>query len=314
MEADKRYEMLNLNTSEQSDLVLYDLLREGKFETFLQRIQDGYCLTAFVLNIMLDNGYADKVDEVLATCKCWQENVFDFLVIYWDREKAEDYWAQNAESSPIFHKLSNEALVRNELWGELRERNAFNVLGKYAPLDVLKEIGAGSYLRPRVLEGLVKAKRFEEAVSFNHTEGYPQAYPELSLYLFKHDIDKFCDAWSGKGRDFEKIYSDLGFASFDDLCQYLYDLGKIDFLIKNTGFLENHGIWEPLVLAKEWYTLFHCKQYDLIDWENWLDNDDRQRVVIVAGIAKNWDFLVKHKAHWQLLKHFRLWCFVKSFF
>ena len=127
MEADKRYEMLNLNTSEQSDLVLYDLLREGKFETFLQRIQDGYCLTAFVLNIMLDNGYADKVDEVLATCKCWQENVFDFLVIYWDREKAEDYWAQNAESSPIFHKLSNEALVRNELWGELRERNAFNM-------------------------------------------------------------------------------------------------------------------------------------------------------------------------------------------
>ena len=316
METNKRYELLRLNTLEQSDLVLYDLLREGRYATFLQRVKDGYGLTAFVLNTLLDNGYEDKVDEVLSVCKCWKDDVFDFLVIYWDKEKAEDYWAQHAKSVKISDKLSIEGLARNQCWLTLLLQEAYDVLAEKAPWTFFEQHMQVRDKGP-IFNHLVKAKRFDDIFRLEKhwDHGYYFYNTDMMCYLLEHNVEKFCKISADFSREqLQKLSARLEFEELDDLYQCLYDKGQIDFLMQKTCFLENHGIWEPLVSAKEWYTLFHGKQYDLIDWENWLDNENKQRVVIMAGIAKNWDFLVKHKAHWQLLKYFRFWRFVKSVF
>lgn len=317
MEKEQKLENVYPLSKDENNLLLYDLIKEGKFDIFCQRIKEGYGLTAFVLTAMLNYGYEGKIEEVLSSSICWTSDVFDFLVIYWGREKAEDFWIQHADKKRVAEKLSNEALVRHQRWNELLEREAYELLAEHAPLEFFQNPDA-SYDTSRVFSALVAQKRFEDVLALDDKWSKSDYFhsTEMMRYLLEHDVEKSCKIlpfFSVNAR--QKLAVRLGFEKLDDLYQYLYDNGQIDFfLIKNTCFLENHGIWEPLVLAKEWYTLFHCKQYDLIDWENWLDNDDRQRVVIVAGIAKNWDFLVKHKAHWQLLKHFRLWRFVKSFF
>ena len=97
------------------------------------------------------------------------------------------------------------------------------------------------------------------------------------------------------------------------VAQYLYDKGQIEFLMQRTDFLSRHELWTPYVEKRIWGTLAYYKKYDLIDWEDW-GKRHPSHALRAAIEAKNWDFLVKQKAHWQLLKHFRLIRFIKSFF
>ena len=315
METNKRYELLRLNTLEQSDLVLYDLLREGRYATFLQRVKDGYGLTAFVLNTLLDNGYEDKVDEVLSVCKCWKDDVFDFLVIYWDKEKAEDYWAQHAKSVKISDKLSIEGLARNQCWSALLLKEAYDVLVEKAPWTFFEQHMQVRDKGP-IFNHLVKAKRFDDIFRLEKhwDHGYYFYNTDMMSYLLEHNVEKFCKVSADFSREqLQKLSARLGFKNPDDLHQCLYDKGQIDFLRVETDFLRRHEIWAPYVEKKYWAMLANYKQYDLIDWENWMAKSKKEASIHAAMVQK-WDLLVKHKAHWQLLKYFRLWRFVKSFF
>lgn len=133
------------------------------------------------------------------------------------------------------------------------------------------------------------------------------------LYLLEHNIDKFCQILSSFKEKIGDICSRLGFKCIDDLYQCLYDKNQIEFLINCTSFLENHGIYEPYVQKEMWRFLACRKQYGLIDWNNWMEKDSKT-AMCYAVKAGNWDFPVKYKSHWILLKHFRLCRFIKSFF
>ena len=316
MEKEQKLEKGYPLSKDEVNLLLYDLIKEGKFDIFCQRIQDGYGLTAFVLTAMLNYGYEGKIEEVLSSSICLTSDVFDFLVIYWGREKAEDYWEQNTDKELIAEKLSNEGLVRHQRWNELLEREAYELLAAHAPLAFFQNPDA-SYDTSRVFSALVAQKRFEDVLALDDKWSKSDYFhsTEMMRYLLEHDVEKFCkilSIFSVNAK--QKLAVRLGFEELDDLYQYLYDNGQIDFLMTKTDYLKMYGIWEPYVQAKNWYILARAREFKLIDWENWLDNENKQRVVIMAEIAHNWDFLLKHKAHWQLLKHFRLWRFVKSFF
>ena len=315
MEKEQKLENVYPLSKDENNLLLYDLIKEGKFEIFCQRIKEGYGLTAFVLTAMLNYGYEGKIEEILSSCKCWTSDVFDFLVIYWGREKAEDYWIQHADKKRVAEKLSNEALVRHQRWNELLEREAYELLAEHAPLEFFQNPDA-SYDTSRVFSALVAQKRFEDVLALDDKWSKSDYFhsTEMMRYLLEHDVEKSCkilSIFSVNAK--QKLAVRLGFEKLDDLYQYLYDNGQIDFLMTRTDYLKMYGIWEPYVQAKNWYVLARAREFKLIDWENWLEEAGKN-VFFEAALAKKWDFLVKHKAHWQLLKHFRLWCFVKSFF
>ena len=302
-------------SKDENSLLLYDLIKEGKFEIFCQRIKEGYGLTAFVLTAMLNYGYEGKIEEVLSSCKCWTSDVFDFLVIYWGREKAEDFWIQHADKERVAEKLSNEGLVRHQRWNELLEREAYELLAAHAPLAFFQNPDA-SYDTSRVFSALVAQKRFEDVLALDDKWSKSDYFysTEMMRYLLEHDVEKSCKIlpiFSVNAK--QKLAVRLGFEKLDDLYQCLYDKGQIDFLMKETSFLSDHGIWEPYVEKEKWYTLASHGKYDLIDWEDWMAKS-KEVASMRAAMIQKWDLLVKYKQHWLLLKHFRLWRFVKSFF
>lgn len=315
MEKEQKLKNVYPLSKDENSLLLYDLIKEGKFDIFCQRIQDGYGLTAFVLAAMLNYGYEGKIEEVLSSCKCWTSDVFDFLVIYWGREKAEDYWIQHADKERVAEKLSNEGLVRHQRWDELLEREAYELLAAHAPLAFFQSPDA-SYDTSRFFSALVAQKRFEDVLALDDKWSKYDYFhsTEMMRYLLEHDVEKFCKIlpfFSVTAK--EKLAVSLGFEKLDDLYQCLYDKGQIDFLMKETSFLSDHGIWEPYVEKERWYTLASHGKYDLIDWEDWMAKS-KEVASIRAAMIQKWDLLVKYKQHWLLLKHFRLWRFVKSFF
>ena len=315
MEKEQKLKNVYPLSKDENSLLLYDLITEGKFEIFCQRIQDGYGLTAFVLTAMLNYGYEGKIEEVLSSCKCWTSDVFDFLVIYWGREKAEDFWIQHADKERVAEKLSNEGLVRHQRWDELLEREAYELLAEHAPLAFFQSPDA-SYDTSRVFSALVAQKRFEDVLALDDKWSKSDYFysTEMMRYLLEHDVEKSCKIlpfFSVNAK--QKLAVRLGFEKLDDLYQCLYDKGQIDFLMKETSFLSDHGIWEPYVEKEKWYTLASHGKYDLIDWEDWMAKS-KEVASIRAAMIQKWDLLVKYKQHWLLLKHFRLWRFVKSFF
>ena len=315
MEKEQKLENVYPLSKDENNLLLYDLIKEGKFEIFCQRIKEGYGLTAFVLTAMLNYGYEGKIEEVLSSCKCWTSDVFDFLVIYWGREKAEDYWVQHTVKELVTEKLSNEALVRHQRWNELLEREAYELLAEHAPLEFFQNPDA-SYDTSRVFSALVAQKRFEDVLALDDKWSKSDYFysTEMMRYLLEHDVEKSCkilSIFSVNAK--QKLAVRLGFEELDDLYQYLYDKGQIEFLMQRTDFLSRHELWTPYVEKRIWGTLAYYKKYDLIDWEDW-GKRHPSHALRAAIEAKNWDFLVKQKAHWQLLKHFRLIRFIKSFF
>ena len=241
--------------------------------------------------------------------------MFDFLVIYWGREKAEDFWIQHADKERVAEKLSNEGLVRHQRWNELLEREAYELLAAHAPLAFFQNPDA-SYYTSRFFSALVAQKRFEDVLALDDKWSKSDYFhsTEMMRYLLEHDVDKFFNVSVGVSiSNRQALISRLGFTKADDFYQCLYDKGQIDFLMKETSFLSDHGIWEPYVEKEKWYTLASHGKYDLIDWEDWMAKSKKEASIHAAMIQK-WDLLVKYKQHWLLLKHFRLWRFVKSFF
>lgn len=307
MNANKRFEMLRLNSLEQNDLVLYDLLREGKLDKFQQLLRDGYGLDAFILNSMVDNGLEDKIDETISICRKWHDNVFDFLVFFWGYEKTEDYWFKHVDESGRPRKLSNDCLVRHQQWNILFERKAYKEVAKNAPLEVLRTI---EFDREKFLAALIKEERFTDIMALGWIDYYT-SFPKMLKYLLIHDLHMFMSLVS-----LDSVYDwqKLGFKTENDYLQYLYEHGEKDYLAANTDYIRNHGTPEELRYYKMYSSLAKIERYDLINWDDFWEKCTADTVGYYAEKAKNWDFLCKHKQHWLLLKHFQLRRFVKSFF
>lgn len=302
MDANKRYEMLRLNSLEQNDLVLYDLLREGKFEKFQQLIKDGYGLDAFILNSMVDNGFADKIDETISFCRQWHDNTFNFLVFFWGREKTEDYWFEHADQNVWPRKLSNDGLVRHRQWDILFERKAFDKLVLYAPMEFLRKI-QDAETRKKIISVLLTNNLFDKILALDWKDEYILE-PKMQQYLLHNDLKKLLSL----------SIPDVFYLSQDKFYQYLYEHGERDYLAKKTDYFEKYGTPEELIHYEKYLPLAEIKRYDLIDWDVFSKKWSVDIACIYAEKAQNWDFLCKHRKHWVLLKHFRLWRFIKSFF
>ena len=205
-------------------------------------------------------------------------------------------------------------------------RKKYELLAEHAPLEFLEKLDFWEKLeassiseRKCFFSALVKQKRFEDVLALDKKWASSDYFynTEMMRYLLEHDIDKFLNVSLGVSiSNKQDLISRLGFKKEDDFYQYLYDKGQIEFLIRNTNFLSRKGLWEPYVERKLWRYLADYEKYDLIDWEDWGKRYPSHafHALRAAIEAQNWDFLVKQKAHWKLLKHFRLIRFIKSFF
>lgn len=307
MDDKKRLELINLNSIGQSELALYDALRSGKIEYFLSLVKAGHCITAFILNSMIDNGFEDKIEETLKLSQSCKENVLNFLISLWGQEKAEAYWSKYPKKRKCDTKLSIPELVNIQAWDVLMMRNAYEELALFAPMEILKTIEK-SKKRKIVLAVLITENRFEDIVALDWYDEY-HSFPTILKYLLKHDLKSLRRLYLS-----EQEYLFLGFDTRDDFYRYLYENGEKDYVGYQTDYFVRHKMFDELVHYNRYRDLARLERYDLIDWDKFTNIWGVKEVAFYAEQAHNWDYLIKHKYHKALLKHGQLWMFIKSFF
>lgn len=258
-------------------------------------LSEGYVLTTNVLETLHIVGYSsEQILECIKSCRYYEqaEDLFSWLSGYIGQERTEDFWITEFKYDPdLFQYFSLESLEKYECWDELARRKADDILFKHELYDKMSP------------EGLYKHKLFEEYFRCNafinpNDENVLDYLAEKGLWdivyknfkIFENHNNKTMLSFLVKHKKFEMIYSEYP-----------------RFL---TTFPE--GI-EYLSQNKKYYILADTKLYDKVDWDDYLRTGTLCPVAH-AEEAKQWDALMRNHKHWVLLKHFKLWKFIKSFF
>lgn len=299
----KDYEKrLDFLTPEQHDQLLFSQLKEGKIKTFLGMVGKGYGLTPFILNALIDFGYANVIPKALKTAVRLSNGCYNFLCVYWGKKKTEDFMVEQKYYSYIKETFPVDSLVEYHLWDILAQREEFETLAKNGQFDLLAKRGQyqllvnygqldyvchkGLYkfliLTKAGMERLVQLKKWAEffvGISLAPYNGF--SVSEILEVLWTNGMQKLL---------FAKCYD-----------EFLLDYKKYT---------------KPYVANKKWGTLAAYGFYDEIDWEDYLGQvieSKKEDVYKEAVEAKNWAFLAKHQQHKLLFKKGQLKWWWKSF-
>ncbi len=308
-ESDHLKRLALLSGSEQ-DLVLYDALHDKDLTKFFFLLKQGYTLTPFVLNVMIDYGYENKLLKAVEFSPAVKSDVYDFLCAYLGQEKAEDFLVEKDIHSLIVEKFSVESLVKYHLWDVLAEKGEYKALARAEKFDVLKEY----YLKEKagykggqfcISQALIDVGR-----SFNK--------PHRKIIDFLVDIEDFSCLAQIKGGLFKLLElkkwelipvgdNMLENKTQDEVLQLIYDYGGEQYLYERARsfnlyakFLLDHGYYRLFVDNKNWGILTNHKLDHLVDWDG-----------IVA--AKDWMFLALYHKRKLLFKYRQFGWWLKSF-
>ena len=73
----QRIRMLELLTNEENNLMLYDALHDKDLTKFFYLLKQGYALTPFLLNCMIDYGYEKHIEKALCVCDRCSFAIYD---------------------------------------------------------------------------------------------------------------------------------------------------------------------------------------------------------------------------------------------
>ena len=108
----QRIRMLELLTNEENNLMLYDALHDKDLTKFFYLLKQGYALTPFLLNCMIDYGYEKHIEKALCVCDRCSFAIYDFFCIYWGVDKTEDFFVKNSYTKVIQKRFSTKSLVK----------------------------------------------------------------------------------------------------------------------------------------------------------------------------------------------------------
>ena len=136
----QRIRMLELLTNEENNLMLYDALHDKDLTKFFYLLKQGYALTPFLLNCMIDYGYEKHIEKALCVCDRCSFAIYDFFCIYWGVDKTEDFFVKNSYTKVIQKRFSTKSLVKYQLWELLAERREYVVLAEHGQIELLKKL------------------------------------------------------------------------------------------------------------------------------------------------------------------------------
>lgn len=284
MEKDQKIKLLKFNSEEQSNLVLFDAIKQQNSQRLFYLVKEQYYpVTPFVLNLMLDFGMEKQVPKLLELCCSYAPAVYDWLCVYWGRDKAEDFFCQNSFEDIAKNKVSTDVLNRNEMWSVLAEKKIMsNIpddwLVEHPSLEAAKELlkrdldkyaeWALKHEFDAALLGVWKGYKYLlKAGKYNYVMNYAEV-----LGLKIEEIEEILKA-SGNKYDFRNYEAKLLNAGLTDL--------SIQNLSKNQWLL----CWYPKLV--DWEKL----------WEKYDTPEDRKHLLRCASKNKKVtkEFLKKHK-------------------
>jgi len=316
-----RLEALKLLTVKENDLVLYDTLRADNLTKFFYLVKQGYPLSAFILNVMVDFGYERHLIKILDTSVRVHFNVYDFLCAHWGQKQAEDFLVDRAFSHLIKEKFSADSLVKYQCWDILAEKSEYRLLLEQGKSDVIKkhyvqnpscrseiinalvDISSDSPYRQQIMDFCVDVGEFERLsriyggvsrlLELKKWEYIPYRYLEdKTLY------DVLQLVYKGGGRQF--------------LCDVSWNCESPYYRIFRKFLLDNK-YYDSFVANKSWGILSAYKAYDVIDWEDYVNGGTCSRYVWEhAAAAGKWELLARYRKHRLLFKNGQFGWWLKS--
>ncbi len=258
-------------------------------------LADGYTLTTDVLEVLCFLGYSsEQILNCIKSCRYYVDAklLFDWLCGFIGQEKTEAFIIAEFEYDPdLFQYFSLESLEKHKCWDELARRKADDILFKHEQYDKMSP------------EGLYKYKLFEEY--FQKSSLIDPEDNAVLDYLAENELWNIVQA----------NYSLNINVTNQNLLDFLVKHKKFEMIDKQyslylTQFPEGIAFLQK---AKNNYILAQAKLYDKVDWDEYLQSGTI-RPTGDAEAAQQWDALMRNHRHWVLLKHFKLWRFIKSFF
>lgn len=278
----------------QEQLLLWAAKKYG-VSVVSKMLADRYVLTTDVLEAMYIDGYSsEQILDCLKSCRYYSDAklLFDWLCGFVGQEKTEEFIIAEFKYDPdLFQYFSSETLEKHEYWDELARRKADDILFKHEQYDKMSP------------EGLYKHRLFERY--FKYSALIDVDDQAVLDYLVK----------GGRWDIIEANYGLLKNSSNLNLLNLLVKHKQYEMIAKHypvylTKFPE--GI-EYLQKNGHFYVLAENKLYDKVDWDAYLQTG-AERAIYNAVIAQQWDALMRNHKHLLLLKHLKLWRFIKSFF
>ncbi len=258
-------------------------------------LADGYTLTTDVLEVLCFLGYSsEQILDCLKSCRYYSDAklLFDWLCGFIGQEKTEAFLISEFEEDfDLFQYFSLESLEKYQCWNELARRKADDILFKHEQYDKMSP------------EGLYKYQLFER-------------YFKYSALI---DVnDKAVLDYLVKGGRWDIIEANYG------LFKNSSNLNLLKLLVKHKQYemiAEHYPVYlskfpegiEYLQQQKRYCVLAEAKLYDKVDWDDYLQSG-KNCPVAHAEEAQQWDALMRNHKHLVLLRHFKLWRFIKSFF
>ncbi len=289
---------LDFLTPEQSNQVLFCKIKDGQIKAFLRMVAQGYGLTPFILNALIDFGYANVIPKALRTSVRLTDDCYNFLCVYWGKKKTEDFFVKYECFNYIQQTFPVESLVEYQLWDILAQRGEFETLAKHGQFDIL-----------------AKYKQYLILVKYGQLDYACHKGLYQFLAFTKAGMERLIQL-----KKWKEVFGGTSFTSFNgfsvsDILEILYDNGmqKLLFAKNYDDFLlDEKKSTDLYVKNKKWGTLVAYGFYDVIDWDDYLGQvieSNRGDVFQQALKAEKWEFLAKHQQHKLLFKkgQFKWW-------
>lgn len=309
-----RQMLLSLITIEQNNLVLFSLLKEKDFSTFCLRIKEGYELNAFVLICIMDNGFGKNLETVLELCCRYNNDIYDFFVLYLGKKEAEKILSKPKFFALMQEKFDDDTLINNQMWEIIAAKKRYDLLIKHNQIDLLH----AAFLKDQenVVDALSKEACYDLLFEWECFDALKaSAQGRLKLWNEKkwNSVLEFTDF---------QLLSVSGFDHLNKVYAYILENGGIDILYsysrKTKQFLLDRRLTEPFVQKKDWSTLYQEKLYAFIDVEEWWNTEAlfssvRPDIIKCAVKQKKWNFLEDKECLWALFRNFRWWRWYRAF-
>ena len=228
---------LDFLTPEQSNQVLFSLVKEGKIKTFLGMVGKGYGLTPFILNALIDFGYEGMILQALQSSVRLSNECYNFLCEYWGKKKTEVFFVEQKYYNYIKENFHVKTLVEYQLWDILAQKEKFYILAENGQFDIL-----------------AKYKKYQLLVKYGQLDYACHKGLYQFLAFTKAGMERLIQL-----KKWKEVFEGTSFTAFNgfsvsDILEILYDNGMQELLFAkccNDFLLDYKKYTKPYVANKK---------------------------------------------------------------
>lgn len=290
--------LLDKMDSKEQEKVLLSIIAQSRFEYVIQMVRNGYRISVTVLEALRNSGQITVIEDILngeflySDGNGGRSNLMSsdnscfcaYLTTFFGAPQAAAYFRHKADAANkkgnraiatgwerMLNTISNDDLVKQEMWAELFKRKAWKHLAANGQHDIIirgfrslptierKEAAKSLYTHSR----LSREDLLERILKLGIPE-WLVFMPRLGVQrLFKEGLFTLLYQYRKEVVEMNSLQLLNEFCKYEKGRKLLFEQCEFDTLIAN-------GCFDLLVKAGMWSELAKANAFKAIDWKKWL--------------------------------------------